>query len=350
MPTVEVDFFPLDEQLVLYDKHWSESVVKEVVWLGGVVESYGRAEEIMQRIGHVCMSDSTIWRRVKEWGAMFAQVEKEAEEKANAMPQPGVPISGVPIEARRAGAAMDGAMVHIRDEGWKELKVGCLFDIVQEPTWDEETQEWRNQGHASDTSYVAYLGAPEPFGRKLWTEAKARKWDAAAATQVIGDGAAWIWNLADEHLIPHHKTVDWYHATEHLHDAANRLFPGQQHKITRWYNAAETLLYQGHAQQIADMITQRTTVVTTDPEKLLAHATYFDNNKLRMQYMELREDGYLIGSGVVESAAKQFKKRFTGPGMRWSRKGFLNLLPIRTAVLSNSFDTLWPTVYSSPKS
>jgi hypothetical protein len=24
---------------------------------------------------------------------------------------------------------MDGGMVHIRDEGWKELKVGCVFGI-----------------------------------------------------------------------------------------------------------------------------------------------------------------------------------------------------------------------------
>ena len=68
-----------------------------------------------------------------------------------------------------------------------------------------------------------------------------------------------------------------------------------------------------------------------------------------MNYMALREDGFLIGSGVVESGAKQFKARFTGPGMRWSRRGFNHLLPIRTAVLSHSFDDLWPSVYSFSK-
>lgn len=349
MTSVAVVFFPLDEQLALYDKHWSESVAKEAVWLSGVVESYEDAEVVMRRIGHLSMSDSTIWRRVKKWGAAFAAVAKEAEEKANALPQWGESTTVAQTEARRAGAAMDGAMVHLREEGWKELKVGCLFTIEQQPIFDDETLEWRTQGHASDTSYVAHLGGPEQFGRMLWTQAHERGWANAAETQVVGDGAVWIWNLADEYLNSQQKTVDWYHATEHLHDAAKLMHSDNQRRITLWYNAAETLLYQGHAEQIASMIIQRAEISATHKDDLLAQATYFENNKRRMNYMELREDGYLIGSGVVESGAKQFKARFTGPGMRWSRDGLNRLLPIRSAVLSNSFDDLWPAVYSFSK-
>jgi hypothetical protein len=51
-----------------------------------------------------------------------------------------------------------------------------------------------------------------------------------------------------------------------------------------------------------------------------------------MNHLELREEGWRVpfgrGSGMVESAAKQFKARFGGPGMRWSRKGAENLLPL----------------------
>lgn len=64
--------------------------------------------------------------------------------------------------------------------------------------------------------------------------------------------------------------------------------------------------------------------------------------------MELREDGYPIGSGMVESGAKQFKARFTGSGMRWSRDGINRLLPIRAAILSDQFDLIWDDIYSSP--
>ena len=53
-------------------------------------------------------------------------------------------------------------------------------------------------------------------------------------------------------------------------------------------------------------------------------------------------------SGMVESGGKQFKARFCGPGMRWSRSGAQNLLPVRTAILSHRFDQRWHTVYNSP--
>ena len=67
-----------------------------------------------------------------------------------------------------------------------------------------------------------------------------------------------------------------------------------------------------------------------------------------MQYQELREDGWVIGSGMVESACKQFKARFTGPGMHWSRSGCERLIPVRAAIMSQRFDELWRRVYNSP--
>jgi hypothetical protein len=49
---------------------------------------------------------------------------------------------------------------------------------------------------------------------------------------------------------------------------------------------------------------------------LRGEARYFYENQRRMQYLELREDGFPIGSGMVEIACKQFGARFNGPGMR----------------------------------
>jgi hypothetical protein len=51
---------------------------------------------------------------------------------------------------------------------------------------------------------------------------------------------------------------------------------------------------------------------------------------------------------MVESGAKQFKHRFTGPGMRWSRSGAERLLPIRAAVMGHTFDVAWRAIYKSP--
>lgn len=67
-----------------------------------------------------------------------------------------------------------------------------------------------------------------------------------------------------------------------------------------------------------------------------------------MYYLELREEGGLIGSGTVESAAKQFKDRFAGPGMRWCRSGAERLLPVRSAIMSGRFHSFWTRARSMP--
>jgi hypothetical protein len=77
-------------------------------------------------------------------------------------------------------------------------------------------------------------------------------------------------------------------------------------------------------------------------------AGYFHNNRRRMNYLDMRSEGYPIGSGLVESAAKQYKARFCGPGMHWCRKGAERLLPVRTAIMSRRFDKMWNLAYISP--
>jgi hypothetical protein len=46
------------------------------------------------------------------------------------------------------GVAMDGGMVHLREEGWKELKVGCVFEIALQPTQEPHTGEIVPLAHA----------------------------------------------------------------------------------------------------------------------------------------------------------------------------------------------------------
>jgi hypothetical protein len=84
-------------------------------------------------------------------------------------------------------------------------------------------------------------------------------------------------------------------------------------------------------------------------EALRKEAGYFHNNQRRMQYQEMREDEWAIGSGMVESEAKQFKARFAGPGMRWSRSGAEHLIPVRAAIMSGRFEELWRAACNSPQ-
>src|SRR3989304_2315729 len=155
----------------------------------------------------------------------------------------------------------------------------------------------------------------------MWTESKRRRWHQAVDTQVVGDGAAWIWNLVGDYFYDAYQVVDWFHATEHLALAAHLAFGESNQEALRWLKQQETPLQQ---------------------------AGYFANNQHRMHYLEMRSDGWLIGSGMVESGGKRFKDRFTGSGMRWSRAGAERLLPVGAALLSRPYDERWRAAHNSP--
>lgn len=332
----------------MQDGGWSEGMAREAVWLSGKLASYADAQEVMERLGRLGMSQGSIWRRVQKWGAQMEQVIEEKRQAANELPRRGQPVRGTEPRGGRLGGAMDGAMVHLREEGWKELKIGCIFEIGTQWLHDPQTQEMVPYGRAVDLSYVAHLGEPHLFGQMMWAEAKARGWEACFETQIIGDGAPWIWGQTTQHFFDSVQTLDWGHAAGYLHQAAPLLYPQEPLQGERWLNQAQTRLFQGHADQIVLDLRQHAAQNTPHADDLLTIANYFLTHKRRTQYLEFREEGYVIGSGMVESEAKQYKARFTGPGMRWSRDGLNHLLPVRTAIMSNTFDPLWQLAYNSP--
>jgi len=333
--------------LRLWDTHWSEQVAKQAVWLSGLV-TFEQAAEILQRIGQIEMVTSSVWQRSAKWGGQLQAVEAQQRAVASAMPARGKVVPGEVPSTQILGVAMDGAMVHVRQEGWKELKTGCVFEVELQPTLDKASGETLELAHAVDNSYVAHLGGTHVFGQQVWTEAQRRCWTQAHDSIALGDGAPWIWNLVAEHFSDSRQAVDWYHATSHLSNAAHRLHGEGSAEAQRWLQAHETLLFQGHAVRIADELQAEAANAPSAADDLRREAGYFRDNQRRMQYMELREDGYPIGSGMVETGCKQFRARFTGAGMRWSRPGVERLLPVRASILSQRFDEAWRAAYYSP--
>jgi hypothetical protein len=309
---------------------------------------YAQAEAILQEIGGVNISRCSIWRRAEVWGAAFQRLETHERARATALPEQWEPPSRAVVPDQRMGVAMDGMMVHVRHEGWKELKVGAVFAIEVGVGRDVQTDEPVPLAHAVHNTYAAHLGGPEVFGELLFTEARRRGWEQAQDTQVVADGAAWIWNQADLHFGRSHQLVDWYHGKQHL-AAAARLYKGDGTPAFRtWLNSRETALYQGHAARIAAELDQAADAQPKVADDLRREAGYFREHQHRMNYLELREGEYVIGSGMVEGGAKQYQARLCGPGMRWTRARLERLIPIRTAILSSRFLDVWHKVYNSP--
>lgn len=125
---------------------------------------------------------------------------------------------------------------------------------------------------------MAYLGGSEPFGQLLWSEAQSRGWEQHFESQLLGDGALWIWNLAYHYFFDSVQTVDWYYATQHLHAAAQVAFPQEPTAAQRWYNQAETSLFQGQAETLAETLRKKVQQQPSAAPLLAPEISYFENN------------------------------------------------------------------------
>jgi len=85
-------------------------------------------------------------------------VEAAEQVRPNALPEHWEPPSRAEVADQRMGVSMDGASIHIRKEGWKDVKIGVVFAVEVKPTQDNETGETVDLAHAVDNSYVACAG------------------------------------------------------------------------------------------------------------------------------------------------------------------------------------------------
>jgi hypothetical protein len=91
----------------------------------------------------------------------------------------------------------EGQSAHTR-----EAKRGCVFT---QTTWDEEGYAIRDP---DSTTYTGAIERAETFGKRIYGEAWKRGWKRALLKVVLGDGAEWIWNLADLHFSGAVQIVD----------------------------------------------------------------------------------------------------------------------------------------------
>jgi len=345
-PTASVGFFPLDQQLELSDAHWSQAFTQLTVRLSALMP-FEQATVILEEAFQLPTAVTSLWRRTQQVGERLQALQEQQRTQALALPQPWEPP--IPRQTdKRMGVALDGTIMNIRHEGWKEFKVACVFGLGVRRRADPLTGEPTPLAQTINTTYVAHLGGPDVIGALLLSEARRRNWEQAGDTLVIGDGASWIWNQAALHFPDSRQLVDWYHAKSHLVEAA-KLFKGEgTPACDRWLKANTTTLYQGHAAAIALELAQAAAAKPANADALSRAAGYFATNAKRMNYLEQREALWPIGSGVVESAAKQFKARLCGSGMHWSRTGAGNMTTLRAAVLSNRYDALYTAACHPP--
>jgi hypothetical protein len=220
----------------------------------------------------------------------------------------------------------------------REAKLGCVFT---QTALDEKGFPIRDEG---STSYVGFIETAEDFGDRIYAEAISRGLEKAKKVCVIGDGAQWIWNIADFHFRGAIQIIDLYHAREHYWDVAKKMFPNDKKKIKTWTDNRRKELDSGNVKNVIAAMKRLSLTTNTDEEKeeIEKQISYFEKNKKRMRYKKFRDQGLFIGSGVIEAGCKNvIGQRLKQSGMHWTVKGANNIIALRCCLFSNRWEDYW---------
>ena len=157
---------------------------------------------------------------------------------------------------------------------------------------------------------------------------------------ILGDGAAWIWNIAAAKFPGATQIVDLYHAREHLSDLARSLEFMLGDRTDAWPAARMEDLDYGDIDGICRAACAYP-LVGVKKDELDTALGYFENNAPRMRYRWFRSRGLFVGSGVVEAGCKAvIGQRLKSSGMRWTIAGADAISALRCREASSQWETI----------
>ena len=194
--------------------------------------------------------------------------------------------------------------------------------------------------------YHCDITEAEQFGRLLWATGLQNQVDTYDEVVFVSEGAVWIWHLVEKYFLQATQIVDWYHASQYLTPIAETAFGTDTQQAKQWLIQTRTDLWEGRIQEV---IQACRTCLHRLPARPFAEKaiTYYTNNEKHMDYARFRQQGYLIGSGTIESACKQIAaSRLKCSGARWTLAGVIATAKARAAWLSKTWDSLKPIYFN----
>lgn len=239
----------------------------------------------------------------------------------------GVPMIRAELEGR-VGRGPEGKAKT------REVKLAALFT---QTTVDAEGHPLRE---AQSTTYLGSFVCSEQFGPLARQAALARGMAQAAKVIYLGDGAAWVWEIARTCFPQAVQILDYYHASEHVVALAKASYVDAG-TANNWAIRWQSLIYDSELDLLLAEVRQITGVAPS--EQVQGELDYLERNRARMDYRRYRQQGWFIGSGVVESGCKRvIGQRLKQSGMFWTQPGATAVLSLRCALLSaQGWDYLW---------
>jgi hypothetical protein len=320
----------------------------------------------MGRLCRIWISDSTVWRHHKE---VASQVEKRLEKEEQEVPcnvawqdvpaMEWIPPED-PIEAH-ASVSIDGVKILTREEGYREVKMVSVSEVILEQESEkcslesmiateseEETVDCADEARGrqdglklTDHSYRAVLGDKATFLPALKGELARRRVRQAAEISAVSDGADWIWDLTQQYLPKRRvEILDWPHAVGNLAKAGKAGWGEETPEAKAWLEQRKTELWNGQLVQVEIGLELLPRRYKERGKHIRQVKNYVDQHWKRLHYDRFRAGGRPIGSGTVESAARNVVTwRMKRGGQRWSGPGATRMLAAVGELNSGRWDT-----------
>ena len=251
----------------------------------------------------------------------------------------------IPENAARVQISLDGVMMRMNaekigdhvfeDARWREASCGAVTLLDKD-------------GNRLQSRYFGRL--PEGKKQSLKTQIRAelhhllgQKPDLKLVVTADGEKGNWTFSKS---LNPDVEVLDFWHAIEHLKRAANAAFGSDEKASTQWFERKRRILRRD-PNGVNKVIYALRYLLRKGRGKAEIRKTlgYFRNNRSRMNFYHLAEEGYPIGSGEVEAANKVLvTQRLKRSGQSWSRDGGQGVLAFRALLKSDRFDRAWEMV------
>jgi Uncharacterised protein family (UPF0236) len=335
-------FAPLDLRLGL-DDHTTSPKVR--VWAAelGAEGAFLQSLQRLTAFTDIRVSESTLARLAVEVGRRLRAAElAEAEQILAGQAAP----RRTTWQPQRLYLSLDGAMAPLREPWKRDASLGklqCRWGECKTAVCYETRLGSRGEPVVARRQYTATLEPVSIFERLVVALAYHCGGDGAKEKVVLADGLAYNWRIAEEHFPEAIQILDWYHASEHLHQVARVCLGEEGDMAKRWVMARQEELMCDQVAAVSRAI-HSLPAPTPEAEAVRTETRgYLEHNIQRMRYGTFVKAGYQIASGVMEAACKTVvHQRLDQSGMHWRRETAEAIVALRANRLSDHPRALRP--------
>jgi hypothetical protein len=358
-PVCQKHAAPADHRLGLHEHAKASPRVQEIAALSVLRAPADQAAEDILRLTGIEISASTLHREARRQGGRALELREKEEWLTQH-------AEGIEFLQSQAPEVTPHATMVIEIDAWNIRERDHWGQTAALQKAGKETGRWHwvytgtvflldQRGKTasgrpviSSRGYVATRKGIESFRNQLYAEALRRGMSQCETVLVLADGAAWIWNLADDRFAQAKQRLDLYHVRQHLWALAAELYGAGTDEAEVWVRPYIRWL-DSRTAGAADVIegleelTERLGEFSArQAEVLERELNYFRSHQQRMDYKAGKARGEPVGSGAIESTCAQYQRRFKLTGQFWSLEGDEAFLALHTLHRNGRWAQLFP--------